>query len=92
MVWRGFGFQEIGDAEGVFEGIELSSLLGDLGPGGECFAGFIGIGEDDDLVIDERGEEFGFEHLEATTGEPDAFWAKDRTDDGGLLGLNDTDG
>ena len=66
------GFQEIGDAEGVFERIELTGLLGDLGPGGEGFAGFIGIGEDDDLVIDERGEEFGLEHLETTTGEPDA--------------------
>ena len=68
----GLGFQEIGDAERVFERIELTGLVGDLGPGGEGFAGFIGIGEDNDLVIDERGEKFGFEHLEATTGEPDA--------------------
>ena len=67
---RGSGesLKEIGDAEGVLEGVELVCLLGDLGPGGEGFAGFIGVGEDDDLVIDERGEEFGFEHLEAAAG------------------------
>ena len=76
----------------MLEGVEFTSLLGDLGPGGEGFTGGVGIGEDNNLVVDERGEEFGFEHLETATGEPDAFGAKGGTDDGGLLTFHDADG
>ena len=65
-------FQEIGDAERMLEGIELCGLLEDGEPLLVGFAGFVGIGEDHHLVVHQGGEEFRLEHLEATTGEPDA--------------------
>lgn len=63
-------FQDIGDTERVLEGVEFGGLLGFVCPGFEGFARFVGIGEDHDLVVYQRGEELGFEHLEASAREP----------------------
>jgi hypothetical protein len=61
LVGRSFVFEEAGNAERVLEGIKLLGLLEDVEPGIEGFASLVGIGKDDDLVIDERGKEFGLD-------------------------------
>ena len=90
LVGRSFVFEEAGNAERVLEGVELLGLLEDREPGIEGFTGLVGIRKDDDLVIDERGKEFGLEHLEASAGEPDEVLDNLRENDSGLLGFHDT--
>ena len=85
-------FEEAGDAERMFERIELRGLLEDSEPLLIGVAGLVGVGEDDDLVIDKRGEEFRLEHLETTTRHPDEVLDNLGENDRSLLGLDNTDG
>ena len=78
-------FQDIGDTERVLEGVEFGGLLGFVRPGFEGLACFVGIGEDHDLVVYQRGEELGFEHLEASAGEPNEVGEQLGENDGGLF-------
>ena len=88
---RSVVFEEAGDAERVVELVELGGLEGDVGPAAVGVAGGVGIGEDDDLVIDQGRKHLGREHLEATTGQPETVGDALRADDGSLLALYHTD-
>ena len=91
LVGRGMVLQEAGDAEGMPEGIALRGLLDDGEPLTVGVASEVGVGEDDNLVVDERGEELGLEHLKAPAGEPDGVRDNLRENDRGLLALYNTD-
>ena len=84
-------FEEAGDAERVVELIELGGLEGDVGPATIGVASEVGIGEDNDLVIDQGRKHLGREHLEATTGQPETVGDALRADDGSLLAFYHTD-
>jgi hypothetical protein len=68
LVGSGMEFQEIGDAEKVAELVEALGVERYLRPLTEGFTSIVGVGEDHYFVIDQGGEEFGLEHLEAATG------------------------
>lgn len=84
-------FKEAGDAERVAELVELGGLEGDVGPATIGVASGVGIGKDNDLVIDQGRKHLGREHLEAATGQPETVGDALRADDGGLLTLYHTD-
>lgn len=66
--------------------------MGFVRPGFEGFACFVGIGEDYDFVVRQRGEEFGFKHLESATRKPCVVGEQFGEDHGGLFGLDDANG
>jgi hypothetical protein len=91
LLLSGVVFEEAGDAERVVELIELGGLEGDVGPATIGVASEVGIGEDNDLVIDQGRKHLGREHLETTTGQPETVGDVLRADDGSLLALYHTD-
>ena len=92
LIGCGMILEEMGDAERIAELIEAVGLEGYLSPSLEGFASLIGVGEDDDLVVDEGCQQLWFEHLKTTAGEPDKVGALLTEDDCGFLALYDTDG
>ena len=52
LIGCGMILEEMGDAERIAELIEAVGLEGYLSPGLEGFTSLIGVGEDDDLVVD----------------------------------------
>ena len=89
---RSVVFEEAGDAERVVELVELGGLEGDVGPAAVGVASGVGIGEDDDLVIDQGRKHLGREHLETATGQPETVGEALRADDSGFLAFYHTDG
>ncbi len=90
MVEGGAGLEEGRDAEGIAELVEALGLGGYLAPLTEGIAGGVGVGEDDDLVVDQGGQEVGLEGLEAAAGEPHEVGEFLTKDDRGFLGFYDT--
>ena len=88
---RGGLLEEGRDADGVAERVEFTCLEGDGGPFAKGVAGFIGVGEYDHFVVDQRGEHLSREHLETATSEPKGLRQSFGTDDGGFLGFDNTD-
>ena len=85
------GLEERRDAEGIAELVEVLGFGGYLAPLTEGVAGGVSVGEDDDLVVDQGGQEVGLERLEAAAGEPHEVGEFLTKDDRGFLGLNNTD-
>ena len=79
------------DTYGIAEAVKTLRLLDYGRPLTEGFTLRVGIGEDDDLVIDQRGEEFRLEHLKAATRHPETFRTNHAHHDSGLFALYDTD-
>ena len=80
------------DTQGIAEGVKALGLLDDSSPFAKGFTLRVGIGEDDDLVIDQRRQHLGREHLKTTTGQPETVGEVLGADDGCLLALYHTDG
>lgn len=85
------GLEEGRDAEGIAELVEALGLGGYLAPLTEGIAGGVSVGEDDDLVVDQGGQEVGLEGLEASAGEPHEVGEFLTKDNRGFLGFHDCD-
>ena len=68
LVGSGVGLEERRDTERIVELVEALGIERYLRPLTEGFTSLVGVGEDDYFVIDQGGEEFRLEHLEAATG------------------------